>query len=204
MAGSGETSEARALGEALAALRRDCGLSQAEAGARIGMTGQGWGLYEAGKRPGLFRPDVQRRLTGALDATPEALVLQSQDDPAVSRQPRRPESSPEVAAPQGLSARGRAFEDAPAQARRLRLETDELAPWASAGTVLEYVLGRWPRRGQGCVIQMEDGVRKVRLYDRADDAEVVVLGAGALDQSERIARSRIQSMSAVTSRLDDE
>lgn len=204
MAGSGETSEARALGEALAALRRDCGLSQAEAGARIGMTGQGWGLYEAGKRPGLFRPDVQRRLTGALDATPEALVLQSQDDAAVSRQPRRPESSPEVAAPQGLSARGRAFEDGPAQARRLRLETDELAPWASAGTVLEYVLGRWPRRGQGCVIQMEDGVRKVRLYDRADDAEVVVLGAGALDQSERIARSRIQSMSAVTSRLDDE
>lgn len=204
MAGSGETSEARALGEALAALRRDCGLSQAEAGARIGMTGQGWGLYEAGKRPGLFRPDVQRRLTGALDATPEALVLQSQDDPAVSRQPRRPESSPEVVAPQGLSARGRAFEDAPAQARRLRLETDELTPWASAGTVLEYVLGRWPRRGQGCVIQMEDGVRKVRLYDRADDAEVVVLGAGALDQSERIARSRIQSMSAVTSRLDDE
>ncbi|RIJ66037.1 XRE family transcriptional regulator [Brevundimonas sp. LPMIX5] len=192
------------MGEALAALRRDCGLSQAEAGARIGMTGQGWGLYEAGKRPGLFRPDVQRRLTGALDATPEALVLQSQDDPAVSRQPRRPESSPEVAAPQGLSARGRAFEDVPAQARRLRLETDELAPWASAGTVLEYVLGRWPRRGQGCVIQMEDGVRKVRLYDRADDAEVVVLGAGALDQSERIARSRIQSMSAVTSRLDDE
>jgi len=210
MAGSGETSEARALGEArvlgeaLAALRRDCGLSQAEAGARIGMTGQGWGLYEAGKRPGLFRPDVQRRLTGALDATPEALVLQSQDDPTVSRQPRRPESSPEVAAPQGLSARGRAFEDGPAQARRLRLETDELAPWSSAGTVLEYVLGRWPRRGQGCVIQMEDGVRKVRLYDRADDAEVVVLGAGALDQSERIARSRIQSMSAVTSRLDDE
>ncbi|WP_449253141.1 helix-turn-helix domain-containing protein [Brevundimonas naejangsanensis] len=204
MAGSGETSEARALGEALAALRRDCGLSQAEAGARIGMTGQGWGLYEAGKRPGLFRPDVQRRLTGALDATPEALVLQSQDDPAVSRQPRRPESSPEVAVPQGLSARGRAFEDVPAQARRLRLETDELAPWASAGTVLEYVLGRWPRRGQGCVIQMENGVRKVRLYDRADDAEVVVLGAGALDQSERIARSRIRSMSAVTSRLDDE
>jgi len=210
MAGSDETSEARArgearaLGEALAALRRDCGLSQAEAGARIGMTGQGWGLYEAGKRPGLFRPDVQRRLTGALDATPEALVLQSQDDSAVSRGPHRPEISPEVAAPQGLSARGRAFDGAPAQARRMRLETDELAPWASAGTGLGYVPGRWPRRGQGCVIQMEDGVRKVRLYDRADDAEVVVLGAGALDQSERIARSRIQSMSAVTSRLDDE
>ncbi|GAA0773683.1 helix-turn-helix transcriptional regulator [Brevundimonas olei] len=194
MSGSDETSQARALGEALATLRRERGLSQAEAGARIGMTSQGWGLYEAGKRSSLFRPDVQRRLTGALDATPEALVLQMGGEPA----------SPEALPANGLSARGRVFDGAPVQARRLRLETDELAPWASAGTVLEYVPGRWPRRGQGCVIQIDDGAQRVRLYDRADDAEVVVLGAGGLDRTERIARSRIQSMSAVTGRLDDE
>lgn len=194
MIGSDETSQARALGEALAALRRERGLSQAEAGARIGMTSQGWGLYEAGKRSSLFRPDVQRRLTGALDATPEALVLQMGGEPA----------SPEALPANGLSARGRVFDGAPVQARRLRLETDELAPWASAGTVLEYVPGRWPRRGQGCVIQIDDGAQRVRLYDRADDAEVVVLGAGGLDRTERIARSRIRSMSAVTGRFDDE
>jgi len=193
MSGSDETFQARALGEALATLRRERGLSQAEAGQRIGMTSQGWGLYEAGKRSSLFRPDVQRRLTGALDATPEALVLQLEGEPA----------SPEVLAANGVSARGRAFEGAPIASRRLRLETDELAPWASAGTVLEYAPGRWPRRGQGCIIQMDDGVQKVRLYDRADDAEVV-FGAGGLDRSERIARSHIQSMSAVISRLDDE
>ena len=194
MSGSDETSQARALGEALATLRRERGLSQAEAGQRIGMTSQGWGLYEAGKRSSLFRPDVQRRLTGALDATPEALVLQLEGEPA----------SPEVLAANGVSARGRAFEGAPIASRRLRLETDELAPWASAGTVLQYAPGRWPRRGQGCIIQMDDGVQKVRLYDRADDAEVVVFGAGGLDRSERIARSHIQSMSAIISRLDDE
>ncbi|WP_313577142.1 transcriptional regulator [Brevundimonas sp.] len=194
MSGSDETSQARALGEALAALRRERGLSQAEAGQRIGMTSQGWGLYEAGKRSSLFRPDVQRRLTGALDATPEALVLQLEDAPIL------PESLPA----NGLSARGRAFEGAPVQTRRLRLETDELTPWASAGTVLEYAQGRWPRRGQGCIIQLDDGARKIRLYDCADDVEVVVFGAGGLDRSERIARSDIQSMSAVTGRLDDE
>ncbi len=194
MSGSDETSQARALGEALAALRRERGLSQAEAGARIGMTSQGWGLYEAGKRSSLFRPDVQRRLTGALDSTPEALVLQMGGEPA----------SPEALPATGLSARGRVFDGARVQTRRLRLETDELAPWASAGTVLEYVPGRWPRRGQGCVIQIDDGAQRVRLYDRADDAEVVVLGAGGLDRTERIARSRIQSMSAVTGRFDDE
>ncbi|SJM58242.1 hypothetical protein FM111_06345 [Brevundimonas diminuta 3F5N] len=194
MSGSDETSQARALGEALAALRRERGFSQAEAGQRIGMTSQGWGLYEAGKRSSLFRPDVQRRLTGALDATPEALVLHLEGDPA----------SPEVLAANGVSARDRAFEGAPIASRRLRLETDELTPWASAGTVLEYAPGRWPRRGQGCIIQMDDGVQKVRLYDRADDAEVVVFGAGGLDRSERIARSHIQSMSAVIGRFDDE
>jgi len=194
MSGSDETSQARALGEALATLRRERGLSQAEAGARIGMTSQGWGLYEAGKRSSLFRPDVQRRLTGALDATPEALVLQMGGEPA----------SPEALPATGLSARGRVFDGAPVQTRRLRLETDEMAPWASAGTVLEYVPGRWPRRGQGCVIQIDDGAQRVRLYDRADDAEVVVLGAGGLDRTERIARSRIRSMSAVTGRFDDE
>lgn len=191
---SDDISQARALGEALSALRRERGLSQAEAGQRIGMTSQGWGLYEAGKRPGLFRPDVQRRLTGALDATPEALVLQLGPEPA----------PPEPVAFQGLAARGRAFEDAPRQTRRLRLESDELAPWAAAGTVLEYVPGRWPRRGQGCVIQLDDGALRVRLYDQADDAEVVVRGAGALDRTERIPRARLRAMSAVTARLDEE
>ena len=203
MDGISETSQARALGEALAALRRDCGLSQAEAGARIGMTGQGWGLYEAGKRSSLFRPDVQRRLTGALNATPEALMLPAPGGSQVSID--RPRTSlPDNAPPYGLSARGRAFDGAPSDVRRMRLETDELAPWASAGTVLEYALGRWPRRGQGCVIQLQDGLRKVRLYDRADEAEMVVLGAGALDRPERIARSDVESVSAVISRLDDD
>ena len=54
--------DARRLGEALAALRRERALSQAEAGRQAGMTSQGWGLYETGKRSGLYRPDVQRRL----------------------------------------------------------------------------------------------------------------------------------------------
>jgi transcriptional regulator with XRE-family HTH domain len=189
--------EGRALGEALAVLRRERGLSQAEAGQRISMTSQGWGLYEAGKRPGLFRPDVQRRLTGALDATPEdlALVLNAVDAPP----------APVFKAPSdGLQARGRAYDPAPVMAlRRLRLSTDELNPWAAAGTVLEYAPGRWPRRDQGCVIEMTDGSLRVRLYVRSDEAELVVRGAGALLTLERIARSQARSVSAVVARLDE-
>ncbi|MFS0711146.1 helix-turn-helix domain-containing protein [Brevundimonas phoenicis] len=187
--------EARLLGEALTALRRERGLSQAEAGQKIGMTSQGWGLYEAGKRPGLFRPDVQRRLTGALDLTPEDLAL------AMLGAPATPIPTRDV---RGLEARGRAFDGPVADRRRLRLETDELAPWAAAGTVLEYAPGRWPRRDQGCVIETEDGHVRVRIYERADEDEIIVRGAGGLDGIERMARAAVRAVSAVTARLDEE
>ena len=158
------------------------------------MTSQGWGIYEAGKRPGLFRPDVQRRLTGALDATPEDLALLVGAAPA-------PQPKPSV---DGLQARGRAFETAPvAERRRLQLSTDDLAPWAAAGTVLEYAPGRWPRRDQGCVIEMDDGSLRARLYVRSDEAELVVRGAGALLTIERIPRAHARTVAAVVARLDE-
>lgn len=160
------------------------------------MTSQGWGLYEAGKRPGLFRPDVQRRLTGALDATPEDLALLVGTTPA----PVPPLKAPA----DGLQARGRVFEAAPAEARRrLQLSTDDLAPWAAAGTVLEYAPGRWPRRDQGCVIEMDDGSLRARLYVRSDETELVVRGAGALLTIERIPRARARAVAAVVARLDE-
>lgn len=190
--------DARRLGEALAALRREAGLSQAEAGQRAGMTSQGWGLYEAGKRPGLFRPDVQRRLTGALGATVEALAL-VQTSPAEDT-PVRPAET------RGVANAGRGFTAAPSPTvavRQVQLSNDDLAPWAASGVVLEYEPGRWPRRDQGCVIEMADGETRIRLYDRAD-AEVLVVrgGAGGLGAEERIARGDTRSVSAVTARLE--
>lgn len=186
---------ARRLGEALAALRRECGLSQAEAGARMGMTSQGWGLYEAGRRPGLFRPDVQRRLTAALDATVEDLERLSLNQP-----------DPEPV-PAGLEARSRAFtrtvDSETAALPRLHLSNDDLRPWAASGVVLVYEPGRWPRRDQGCVLHMDDGEARIRLYDRAD-AEVLIVhgGPSGLGVEERIPRSTIREVAAVVARLE--
>lgn len=187
--------ETRRLGDALAALRRDAGLSQAEAGARLGMTSQGWGLYEAGRRPGLFRPDVQRRLTLALDRSPEDLALKLVQAGDHLRPP--------VLSATGLASPGRAFADAPAIRRRLTLTDDDLSPWAASGVVVEFEEGRWPRQGQGCVIDMADGSRRVRLYHGADDATVVVLkGAPPAGEEERLPRGHIRRLSAVVARLD--
>jgi len=186
---------ARRLGESLAALRRERGLSQAEAGTRLGMTSQGWGLYEAGRRPGLFRPDVQRRLTAALDATVEDLE-------------RHALPGAEAAAnPTGLESRGRNFSrgghNAAVTLPRLQLSNDDLRPWAASGVVLEYEPGRWPRRDQGCVLHMDDGEARIRLYERAD-AEVLVVrgGPGGLEVEERIPRSAIRDVAAVVARLE--
>lgn len=184
--------DARRLGEALAALRRARGLSQAEAGARVGITSQGWGLYEAGKRPGLFRPDVQRRLTTAVDSTPEALALHLASAPS------------DAPTPSGVESPARAYADAaPAEIRRLQLSSDDLAPWAASGVTLEYAPGRWPRRDQGCVIDMADGRRLVRLYERAEGEMLVVRGGpGGLSAEERIPRADTRAVSAVVARLD--
>lgn len=189
--------DVRRLGEALATLRREAGLSQAEAGQRAGMTSQGWGLYETGKRPGLFRPDVQRRLTGAIGSTAEALALVHDVAPATI------ESSKDAS---GLASRGRTFRDAPTVPLRhlqVQLSNDDLAPWAASGVVLEYEPGRWPRRDQGCVIEMAGGETRVRLYDRADAEGLVVRGGpGGLSVEERIARADTRSVSAVVARLE--
>lgn len=183
--------DARRLGEALAALRRERGLSQAEAGRLAGMTSQGWGLYESGKRPGLFRPDVQRRLTQALNATPEDLALRL-GSPA----PRAEE------APMGLESRDRAFAPPSPGSRRLQLSDDDLAPWAGSGVVLEYEVGRWPRRDQGCVIETLDGCLLAKLYRRADEKTIVVAAPPGLEGEARIARSGVRSVSAVVARLE--
>jgi transcriptional regulator with XRE-family HTH domain len=178
-------SDVRRLGEALAALRRDRALSQAEAGRRAGLTSQGWGLYETGKRSGLFRPDVQRRLTAALDATPADLHL-----PAPPALP-------------GMASEGRPFVHAAGPIRRLPLSNDDLAPWGVSGVIVEYQPGRWPRRDQGCVIEMADGALRVRVYEQADAETLTVRGGpGGLGTRERIARSDTRIVSAVTARLE--
>jgi hypothetical protein len=101
-----------------------------------------------------------------------------------------------------MASEGQAYAATPAP-QRLRLSNDDLAPWAASGVVLEYEPGRWPRRDQGCIIDMADGRRLVRLYDRADaEALVVRGGSGGLDAEERIVRTATRTVSAVIARLE--
>jgi len=191
-----QDSDLCALAEALGALRRERGLSQAEAGARVDMTSQGWGLYESGRRPGLFRPDVQRRLTRALEASPEDLAL------ILARRP-----AADAAPVTGVESGGRGWEPgvktAASRTERLQLSNDDLAPWAASGVVLEFDPGRWPRRDQGCVIDLTDGTRLVRLYERADADRLYLRGGpDGLDHETPLDRAATVRVAAVVARLD--
>lgn len=191
-----QDSDLRALGEALAGLRRERGLSQAEAGAKLAMTSQGWGLYESAKRPGLFRPDVQRRLTAVLDASPEDLAL------AVARVAPSPST-----VSTGVESSARGWDAGSVKTRgtieRLQLSNDDLAPWAASGVVLEIDPARWPRRDQGWVIDLTDGSRLIRLYERADGDRLYLRGGpGGLASETVLDRDRTRRVAAVIARLD--
>ena len=191
-----QDSDVRALGEALATLRRERGLSQAEAGGKLDMTSQGWGLYESGKRPGLFRPDVQRRLTAVLDASPEDLAL-------AAARVAFGHSTPST----GVESGARSWDAETAKPRvpaeRLQLSNDDLAPWAASGVVLEFDPGRWPRRDQGCVIDLTDGSRLIRLYERADADRLYLRGGpGGLATETTLDRNLVDRVAAVIARLD--
>lgn len=190
--------ELNRLGEALAALRREAGLSQAEAGSRVAMTSQGWGLYESGRRPGLFRPDVQRRLTAALGATTEDLSRRALGPVAAEEQDS-----------DGLRSGGRSFQPAPsasaapADRERIPLTNDDLAPWAASGVILEVDPGRWPRKDQGCIIDLSDGRRLIRLYDGADAENLFVRGGPeGLKARSVVPRTDIDRVAAVLARID--
>ena len=179
------------LANALAALRRNRGLSQADAGDAIGMTSQAWGLYEGGRRPGLFRPDVQDRMTGALGLTRHDLLRAAAAH------------GDDGGATPGVEADGSSFVGpAGPLLRRLQLDDDRLAPWALSGVIVEYAPGRWPRRDQGCVVETDDGQTWVRLYDGGDAESVQLRGGAGLDSVEHLPRTRGRGLHAVVARLE--
>ena len=69
--------------------------------------------------------------------------------------------------------------------------------------VLEYALGVWPRRGQGCVIEV-GGETRIRIYETGDADTVTVRGAARSDKAEVLSRRTIDRLSAVTARIEQQ
>ena len=69
--------------------------------------------------------------------------------------------------------------------------------------MLEFDPGRWPRRDQGCVIDLTDGSRLIRLYERADADRLYLRGGpGGLATETTLDRNLVDRVAAVIARLD--
>lgn len=68
-----EARQMKAFGQALTVLRARAGMTKGQAAADFGTSPQGWGKYELGNAPSIFRPSVQGRLVKALGATVDEL-----------------------------------------------------------------------------------------------------------------------------------
>lgn len=51
---------------------------------------------------------------------------------------------------------------------------ESMAPWCEPGEKVFFERGRHPKRLEGCVVEMRDGTRLIRLYERSGDAAIVV------------------------------
>lgn len=185
---SPEKAEDQVLGEALRNLRENKRpkISQRQMGEALGMTGANLQQYETGNRR-ITTEFIQRALEFLGDSEEQlaferARVLGNPSGP-------RPRDLGETdrsfvidvfgharAGPQG----GEAFAN-PEPIRQIDLrqvlgknadacevQGDSMSPWAEPGEVVIFDRDRYPKRGSGCVVELNNGQTFVKHYEKAD------------------------------------
>lgn len=186
-----EEAERRVLGKALAALRDRAGLTQYEAAQALNISTQAWQMYEAGRRK--FTPEQIARVTGALGNTPEDLMVQrarilGQEPPITAaglaeREARAfeiPLWGRALVGPGGPAIGGADSSEGAVDLKGLRstgvgatrIADGSMIPWGAPGEAVIFDRDRWPKPGEGCVIETKVGDLFVKLYDHSDAGHV--------------------------------
>lgn len=184
-------------GLALKALRKRLDISQSVAAEAAGFSSyKAWQNYESGARN--FTDPKLDKLVRALGATPEAFAFELSRIPAdapgmaevrgVASRPRPLAAAYQL--PSGGVAHGGALQPeisddvtgevidlaryfAPGT-RILRLGGMSMYPYAESGGFVTYNPNHPPRRGQGCVVEMKDGAKRVVRFETFDDETLTV------------------------------
>lgn len=219
-----EIVEQKLIGRALQALRIRAGMTQPEAAAAMSITLTAWQNYEAGKRQ--WKPLLVRRVTTALGSTPEELqILRDQlaDEPditprgiamgfsesrarpfeiPVAGQLRQGPEGPSLIAANGQEGSINLAGLLGPNARALRLPGEKMIPYAEPGGFVIYQTDRWPRRGQGCVVEMIDGEFHVARYERQDGAGLYVTELHPEPRERRFETRTVRGVYAISLRGD--
>lgn len=183
--------EARIWGEALRRLREASRtpegrkVTQAIAASQFGVKRQAWNNYEQGERLLINRPDVQQRLAEAVGRTREDLeaaraeVLGEPPPASRSFAPREAPLELPILGRVRASAQGPQIYDvnpgepesvvdiswlmAPTT-RTLRVAGDSMTGYVESGDLVIYDTKIWPKRGEGCVVELQNGDVYVKEY----------------------------------------
>ncbi|HEX7887291.1 MAG TPA: LexA family transcriptional regulator [Phenylobacterium sp.] len=178
--------QAAALGKALKALRERAGMTQEAAAEALGVTRQAWQNYEAGGRNTILRTDLQERLASALGLERSDLLRERDRQAGVPTGARTPanedydtpaayelqvlgrvKASPagpliyDIAEPESVVDVSWMFG---ANARTLRVAGDSMTGYVESGQLVIYDVSMWPRRGDGCVVELANGEVYVKEY----------------------------------------
>jgi phage repressor protein C with HTH and peptisase S24 domain len=191
-----EKAEDLLLGRALKNLRESLSpkVTQSDAAARLDISLQAWQNYEAGKRR--FTNALIDKVTAAIGVRPEDLAAERDrlldEPPGAAPAPRLRDRAPvrleiPIAGRARMGAQMAHPYDAGqdegmldltqllgSDARVLRGAGESMIPYAEPGGFVIYNLNRWPRRGQGCVIETTGGDYFVKRYDRTDGSTLFV------------------------------
>ncbi|MFN4288924.1 MAG: helix-turn-helix domain-containing protein [Brevundimonas sp.] len=172
------------IGAALRILRQRAALSQEELAHRVGIHHQSLRNYETGKRA--VDDALLARLLEATGHDHDALQAEMRNlEPAPAPEPSRLPASPVVVLPVGGVAHGGGLHpnvyDGGSEAevidfaeffkpgtRVLRLAGMSMYPYADSGGFVTYNPRHPARRGQGCVIEFNDGAFAVKRFERMD------------------------------------
>jgi len=176
---------AKTVGAAIRALRERAGITQGAAANAIGLTRQAWQNYESGARHSILRSDLQDDLARALAIKREDITREVDRRNGVSGHGEMPGGSTRTTVSYELAVLGRVrasaigpqiYDAGEAEqmidvswmfgpnARTLRVAGDSMTGYVESGDLVIYDISQWPRRGEGCVVEMNSGDIYVKEY----------------------------------------
>lgn len=183
--------EAKIWGEALKRLRESTRtpsggkITQEAAASAYGVKRQAWNNYEQGDRLVIVRRDVQEKLAAAIGRTLEDFEAARADVLGLEAPTRERRSFigdnvlelPVIGRVRASPAGPQVYDvgDEPesvvdvswlfgATARTLRVAGDSMTGYVESGDLVIYDTKMWPRRGEGCVVELTNGDLYVKEY----------------------------------------
>jgi len=209
------------IARAIRRIRLGKGMTQRDAAENLDISTQAWQRYEAGQRN--FTRHLLGKLAESLQTSVDVIIDESSrptgpvptpDEERVVVRPannlvvpvwgrvRAGSRGPQVydsGAPDGSVDLASLFG---ADMGAIRIAGESMVPWGEPGELVVFDRNRYPRRGQGCVIETIGGEFHVKLYEKSNGSSVFVKDIYPEEYTAQFQLSDLRGVYAVRMRGD--